>query len=147
MRNSLFTLLPVMTLAACGHAGFAQEPAADEARSAKFVVVGDTGYIPAYERFEDDDKPMRTIGEYMTLMSEEWLERNGSMEGFRPTPWVFETALGSYMEASGMWPVAQGADEICKRIGCDFAAMVGDGSSTDRPSRSRLTSPTRLFLA
>ena len=131
MRNSLFTLLPVMTLAACSHAGFAQEPAADEARSAKFVVVGDTGYIPAYERFEDDDKPMRTIGEYMTLMSEEWLERNGSMEGFRPTPWVFETALGSYMEASGMWPVAQGADEICKRIGCDFAAMVGDNIYPD----------------
>ncbi|MAK62829.1 MAG: serine/threonine protein phosphatase [Ponticaulis sp.] len=133
MRRSLLSLASVMALAACTTAGPAtgQESADSPSRSASFVVVGDTGYIPSYERFDDDEGPMKTIGEYMALMQEDWLERNPDMEGFRPTPWVFESALGSYMEASGMWPVARAADEICRRDGCDFAAMVGDNIYPD----------------
>ena len=133
MRKTLTTLLPAMLFAACSHTAPAvgQNVDAMSDRSASFVVVGDTGYIPSYERFEDDDAPMRTIGDYMALMQEDWLERNPDMEGFRPTPWVFESALGSYMEASGMWPVALAADEVCKRTGCDFATMLGDNIYPD----------------
>lgn len=131
MRTPFIALLPAATLVACAHTSIAQEPAPTAERSANFVVVGDTGYIPSYERYDDDEGPKKTIGDYMALMEEEWLERNATLEGFRPTPWVFETALGGYMEASGMWPIAWAADEICQRKDCDFAAMVGDNIYPD----------------
>nr|WP_257644185.1 metallophosphoesterase [Luteimonas salinisoli] len=98
---------------------------------ASFVVFGDSGYIPSYEQFDDDDVPMRTLGEYLAVEAEEWLERNPSLDGFTPTPWTFESALGSFVPASGMYPVAWAMDDYCSTWGCDFAAMVGDNIYPD----------------
>ncbi len=134
MRSRLSISVATLCLAACAHADLAvSQNSVPEAaqRSASFVVVGDTVYIPSYERYDDDEGPMKTIGEYMALMQEDWLERNPDMTGFRPTPWVYESALGGYMEQSGMWPVARAADEVCKTTGCDFATMVGDNIYPD----------------
>lgn len=127
MPKYLVTALIAAAASACSHIGTAS---ADD-RTARFVVVGDTGYIPSYERPDEDEKVPRTVSEYLALQADDWLERNPDMQGFRPTPWVFESALGGVMEASGMYPVAFAADEICRTLGCDFAAMVGDNIYPD----------------
>lgn len=127
MQKFLLSAVCAFSLAACAHSG----PATAEGRTAKFAVVGDTGYIPSYERYDEDDAPLKTLGAYLEVQMEDWLERNPDLSGFRPTPWVFESALGGYIEASGMYPVARAADEICKRLGCDFATMVGDNIYPD----------------
>lgn len=127
MQTKLMSGLLALALAACSHTGAANA----DGRSASFVVVGDTGYIPSYERYDEDEGPLRTLGDYLAVQAEDWLERNPDLTGFRPTPWVFESALGGYIEASGMYPVAMAADEVCRRRGCDFAAMVGDNIYPD----------------
>jgi tartrate-resistant acid phosphatase type 5 len=127
MNRHFLAVTLALTVSACGHTGAAN---ADE-RSARFVVVGDTGYIPSYERFDADERPHRTLGSYLAAQTADWLERNPDMTGFTPTPWVFESALGGFIEASGMYPVAFAADEICRTLGCDFAAMVGDNIYPD----------------
>ena len=127
MRSLPLAALSLLALSACTTSQLAEA----EPREARFAVVGDTGYIPSYERFEEDDAPMPTLSDYLALMAEDWLERNEDLTGFRPTPWVFESALGSYMEASGMYPVAWATEEICEKLGCDFATMVGDNIYPD----------------
>lgn len=96
-----------------------------------FVVFGDSGYIPSYERPEADEPPLRTAGEYLANEVRDHLERNATLENFRPTPMIFESALGSYIAASGLYPVAWSMDEICRTRGCDFAAMLGDNIYPD----------------
>ena len=127
MYKHLMTALCALSLAACVHSG----PAGAEDRSASFAVLGDTGYIPSYERLDEDETPHRTLSSYLAAQAEDWLERNADMTGFRPTPFVFEAAIGGYMEASGMYPVAFAAEEVCRKLGCDFATMVGDNIYPD----------------
>ncbi|HRO28597.1 MAG TPA: metallophosphoesterase [Luteimonas sp.] len=137
----------------------AASAAGPDARAPSFVVFGDSGYIPSYYELDDDEPPMRTIGEYMAIEVEEWLERNPSLEGFTPTPWTFETAMGSYFQASGMYPVAWAMDEYCRTWNCDFAVMLGDniypdgatlgadGISDERRFRQMLDQPFGAFGA
>lgn len=127
MYKHLVVALGALSLAACANSG----PASAEGRSAGFAVVGDTGYIPSYERLGEEEAPHRTLSEYLAAQAEDWLKRNPDMTGFRPTPWVFESAIGGYIDASGMYPVAYAADEVCRTLGCDFAAMVGDNIYPD----------------
>jgi hypothetical protein len=100
-------------------------------RSASIVIFGDSGYIPSYERLGEDDPPLRSLGEYMAAEVDDWLERNATLEGFTPTPWTFESALGSYIAASGLYPVAWAMEETCRRDGCDFGLMLGDNIYPD----------------
>ncbi|MFN4185167.1 MAG: metallophosphoesterase [Hyphomonas sp.] len=131
MYRHLLMALGALSLAACAHSGPANADGNSNGRSASFAVVGDTGYIPSYERLDKDDTPYRTLSEYLAAQAEDWLERNPVMTGFRPTPWVFESALGGYIDASGMYPVAFAADEVCRTLGCDFATMLGDNVYPD----------------
>jgi len=96
-----------------------------------FLAIGDTGYIPAYEQFDHGETPPRTLGAYMAAEADDWLESHPDLTGFTPTPWVFETAHGGFMNASGMYPVAWAAKEVCRREGCRFAAMLGDNIYPD----------------
>jgi len=105
-------------------------PAA-QATEASFLVFGDSGYIPSYERLDADEPPLRTLGDYLASEARDWLERNPSLDGFTPTPWTFESALGSYMPASGLYPVARAMEELCRSAPCDFAVMVGDNIYPD----------------
>jgi tartrate-resistant acid phosphatase type 5 len=100
-------------------------------RAPSILVFGDSGYIPSYERLDQDDPPHRTLGDYLAAEARDWLERNPSLEGFTPTPWTFESALGSYMPASGLYPVAWAMDEHCRRVGCDLGVMLGDNIYPD----------------
>jgi tartrate-resistant acid phosphatase type 5 len=95
------------------------------------LVFGDSGYIPSYERLDEDEPPLRTLGDYLAAEARDWLERNPSLDGFTPTPWTFESALGSFMPASGLHPVARAMDEHCRRAGCDFGVMLGDNIYPD----------------
>lgn len=104
-----------------------------DARS--FVVFGDSGYIPSYERPDADEPFPRTLGEYLALEVADWLERNPDLTGFKPTPWTFEAALDAWMPASGLHPVARAMDESCRRDGCRFAVMVGDNIYPDGATR------------
>lgn len=105
--------------------------AEDFHRSASIVIFGDSGYIPSYERPDEDDPPLRSLGDYMAAEASDWLERNATLEGFTPTPWTFESALGTYIAASGLYPVAWAMDETCRRSGCDFGVMLGDNIYPD----------------
>ena len=97
----------------------------------KFAVIADTGYAPAYEQPDEDETVPTTLGEYLAMETEDWLKRNPDLTNFVPTPWVFESVLGGYLNASGMYPVARGAQRICARAGCNFATMLGDNLYPD----------------
>ncbi len=105
--------------------------AAQSPREISFVAFGDSGYIPSYERLEADDPLYRTPGAYLAAQAEDWLDHNATLDGFTPTPMVFETALGSYIEQSGLYPVAWAMEEVCRTQGCAFAAMLGDNIYPD----------------
>src|SRR5690606_39334987 len=81
------------------HAADAQPRPSD--REASFVVFGDHGYIPPYEQFDDDEGPIRTLGEYLALEAEDWLERNPSLDGFTPSPWTFVSARATFSQPRG----------------------------------------------
>jgi hypothetical protein len=97
----------------------------------RFVVIGDTGYIPAYETPDDDEPAARTLDDYTVREAAEWLERNASLDDWQITPWTFETTWGGYVAASGLYPVARAASETCRRAGCDFGVMLGDNIYPD----------------
>lgn len=105
--------------------------AAATAAPPSFVVFGDSGYIPSYERPDPDEPLPRTLGDYLALETSDWLERNPDLRGFKPTPWTFEAALDAWMPASGLHPVARAMDETCRREGCRFAVMLGDNIYPD----------------
>lgn len=96
-----------------------------------FVALGDTGYIPAYDQLDEDDERYTTLGAYLGAEAADWLEHNRDLSQFRPTPWQFEPALGSFVAASGMYPVARAAAEVCAREACDFGALMGDNIYPD----------------
>jgi hypothetical protein len=122
-----------LCLALLALAGMALDAGATESvrRSASIVVFGDSGYIPSYERMDEDEPPLRSLGDYLAAEAKDWLERNATLEGFAPTPWTFESALGSYIAASGLYPVAWAMDETCRQAGCDFGVMLGDNIYPD----------------
>jgi len=105
--------------------------AAGGSRSASIVIFGDSGYIPSYERPDADEPPLRTLGDYYAAEARDWLESHPTLDGFTPAPWTFESALGSYLPASGLHPVALAMDEHCRRAGCDFGVMLGDNIYPD----------------
>jgi tartrate-resistant acid phosphatase type 5 len=126
--ESLSRLLLLLVLA-----GSAATAGAGEAtrRPASIVIFGDSGYIPSYERLDADEPPLRSLGDYLAAETRDWLERNPTLDGFTPTPWTFESALGSYIAASGLYPVAWAMDETCRNAGCDFGVMLGDNIYPD----------------
>jgi len=91
----------------------------------RFVVFGDSGYIPAYEDFAQGEAPFTTLEAYLAEERSAWEKRHNPSE-FRPAPAVFESSLGSFMPASGLYPVAWAMEDTCRSKGCQFAAMLGD---------------------
>lgn len=124
-----------------------------------FALIGDTGYIPAYEAPDEDEGPFASLNEYLAAQAKDWLERNSDMTGFAPTPWVFDSALGGYTEASGLYPVSRAASEVCQKKGCRFGVLLGDniypngatlgadGISDDRRFRDMIDKPYGKFGA
>jgi tartrate-resistant acid phosphatase type 5 len=107
-------------------------PASDGGRrAASMVIFGDSGYIPSYERPDADEPPLRTLGEFYAAEARDWLESHPTLDGFTPAPWTFESALGGYLPASGLYPVASAMDETCRRVGCNFGVMLGDNIYPD----------------
>ena len=96
----------------------------------RIALIGDTGYIPAYETV-DEDEHYATLDEYVAAEAADWIKKNGSLGGFVVSPWVFESATGSFMPASGLYPVARAAEEVCKTEGCDFGVLLGDNIYPD----------------
>lgn len=91
----------------------------------RFAVFGDSGYIPAYEDFDEDEAAFTTIEDYREEQRSSWEKRHNTSK-FRPAPAVFESSLGSFMPASGLYPVAWAMEDTCRSRGCQFAAMLGD---------------------
>lgn len=100
------------------------------AREARIVLIGDTGYIPAYEML-DESEQFSTLDEYVAAEAADWLKKNGSLHDFVLSPWVLESVNGSFMAASGLYPVARSAQEVCARQGCDFGVLLGDNIYPD----------------
>lgn len=96
----------------------------------RIVLIGDTGYIPAYETL-DEDEQFSTLDEYVAAEAADWIKKNGSLNGFVLSPWVLESVTGSFMPASGLYPVARAAQEVCQSQGCDFGVLLGDNIYPD----------------
>ncbi len=105
--------------------------AAATAAPPSFVVFGDSGYIPSYERPDPDEPFPRTLGDYLSLETSDWLERNPDLRGFKPTPWTFEAALDAWMPASGLHPVARAMDETCYGKAWGFMRLTLDDDALD----------------
>ena len=117
--RSVFVLLLSLVLSAPLHAD------STTTTPIRFPVIGDTGYIPAYESLDADER-YDTFDAYAAAEAAAWLKKNGSLEGFILTPPVLESVHGSFMPASGLYPVARAAQEICNTRGCDFGILLGD---------------------
>jgi len=96
----------------------------------RFVVYGDSGYIPAYEDFDEDEAPLSTVEAYLADSRSAWEEKHNTSE-FQPPPMVFESSLGSFMPASGLYPVAWSMQQTCREKTCQFAVMLGDNVYPD----------------
>lgn len=96
----------------------------------RFVVFGDSGYIPAYEDFDEDEAPFSTVEAYLAEERSAWEKRHNTAE-FQPAPMMFESSLGSFMPASGLYPVAWSMHQTCRENGCQFAVMLGDNVYPD----------------
>ena len=160
MRSALAALTSALLLSAFAlvpQAAAAQGGGPAKTHEISFVALGDTGYIPAYDTPDDDYPRFRTLGEYLGNEATDWLEHNRNLSGFRATPWQFEPAIGGFVPASGMYPVAMAAAEVCKREDCDFGALMGDniypdgatlgadGISDERRFREMLDQPFGTF--
>ncbi len=96
----------------------------------RFVVFGDSGYIPAYEDFDEDEAPFSTVEAYLAEERSAWEKRHNTAE-FLPAPMMFESSLGSFMPASGLYPVAWSMHQTCREKYCQFAVMLGDNVYPD----------------
>ncbi len=110
---------------------FSASPALLAEEAIHFVAFGDSGYIPAYERPDPEEPLPTTLGDYLALEAADWIEHHGNLKDFTPTPWVFESSLGGYLAASGLYPVAKAMTEQCARDRCRFALMLGDNIYPD----------------
>lgn len=117
----------MLALSLCAGAHIAQ---ADDKTVFRFAVFGDSGYIPAYEDFDEDEAPFTTVEAYLAEERSAWEKRHNPGE-FRPAPMVFESSLGSFMPASGLYPVAWAMEDTCAGQGCQFAIMLGDNVYPD----------------
>ncbi|WP_162300049.1 metallophosphoesterase [Kineobactrum sediminis] len=95
-----------------------------------FVIFGDSGYIPAYEDVDTDETPLVTVEDYLAEERSAWEKRHNTTE-FKPAPMVFESTVGGFLPASGLYPVAWAMEDTCKQKGCQFAAMLGDNVYPD----------------
>lgn len=102
----------------------------EEPSAFRFAIFGDSGYIPAYEDFDEDEAPRTTVEAYLAEERSAWEKRHNPGE-FRPAPMVFESSLGSFMPASGLYPVAWAMEDTCAGQGCQFAIMLGDNVYPD----------------
>ena len=161
MRPTLAALTAALLLStlAAPPTALAQGSDAPRRHEISFVALGDTGYIPAYDTPDADDPRFRTLGEYLGNEAAEWLDHNRDLSAFRATPWQFEPAIGGFVPASGMYPVAMAAAEVCQQEACDFGALMGDniypdgatlgadGISDERRFREMLDQPFGKFGA
>jgi hypothetical protein len=129
MQNKIRNLLPA--LACLVISGFALADNSNPNKVINITVFGDHGVIPFYDPLDEDALPLTTIGDYMAEQAADHLKKNHTMEGFSPTPAMFEPAQGSWVSASGMYPVAWAQKENCEQQGCDFALMLGDNIYPD----------------
>lgn len=116
----------VLILSLCCSACAAQA----EERAFRFALFGDSGYIPAYEDFDEDEAPLTTVEAYLKEERSAW-EKRYNLAEFRPAPMVFESTSGSFMPASGLYPVAWAMQDTCASKGCQFAVMLGDNVYPD----------------
>jgi len=96
----------------------------------RFAVFGDSGYIPAYEDADANEPAPTTVEAYLAEQREAWEKRHNNSE-FRPAPSVFESTLGGFLPASGLYPVAWSMQDRCNQQGCEFAVMLGDNIYPD----------------
>lgn len=115
-----------LTLCLCA-AGFVAQA---ENTSFRFAIFGDSGYIPAYEDFDEDETPITSLEAYLDEERSAW-EKRHNRSTFKPAPMVFESTLGSFVPASGLYPVAWAMEDTCAKQGCQFAAMLGDNVYPD----------------
>jgi tartrate-resistant acid phosphatase type 5 len=105
--------------------------AGDSSLSVGFIAFGDTGYHADYIEEEDYVPPVATLQEFNEIARLDWLEDHRAPEDFTPPVPHFLEQHGSYIEASGLTPVANAMKTYCQSTECEFSVMLGDNIYPD----------------
>ena len=96
-----------------------------------FIAFGDSGYHADYIEAEDYVPPRSTLEEFNALARLDWVEDRRVSKEFTPPVPYFMQEHGSYVEASGMMPVANAMMTFCETAECAFSVMLGDNIYPD----------------
>lgn len=96
-----------------------------------FIAFGDSGYHTDYLKIKQYTPPKPTEKDYLKAEYEDWLEKGLASEDFVPPPGEFVEAVGSIVNASGLYPVADAMKSFCLKEECEFSVMLGDNIYPD----------------
>jgi len=134
-RNTVLPglLLVAVALGACSSRDAPEgSPAqADSPLSVGFIAFGDSGYH--YDYIDEDDvvPPRATLADFEALERLDWIEDRRVLDEFVPPPAQFLKEHGSFVEASGLFPVASAIKNHCEAMACSFSVMLGDNIYPD----------------
>lgn len=96
-----------------------------------FIAFGDSGYHTDYLKESQFTPARATKQEFEDFEYAEWLEDGHQPEDFVPPPSTFVGAVGSMVDASGLYPVANAMKSFCTQEECKFSVMLGDNIYPD----------------
>ncbi|MEP1446061.1 MAG: metallophosphoesterase [Paraglaciecola sp.] len=96
-----------------------------------FIAFGDSGYHTDYLK-EKQFTPLKpTRQDFIDFEYAEWIKKGHKPEDFVPPPSEFVEAVGSMVDASGLYPVADAMKSFCLKEECEFSVMLGDNIYPD----------------
>jgi hypothetical protein len=96
-----------------------------------FVAFGDSGYYYDYLKPSQINEVYTTKEAYLASQKADWLDDKKLPEEFLPVPPYYLSSIGGYLEASGLFPVAQSMKTYCQSSDCQFSVMLGDNIYPD----------------
>lgn len=105
--------------------------AASTADRVSFLAFGDSGYDYRFNEIEQATDLNETEEEFINQRRRKWLKKGYPAYDFHAPPRDYIASLKSYVEASGLFPVADAMHDFCLKGSCDFALMLGDNIYPD----------------
>ena len=93
-----------------------------------FLAFGDSGLHYDYVK---KGTPAPTLEQFIAKHRRYWIEDRRPAAEFAPPPAYFLQKHGSFVMASGMYPVASAMKRHCRNVSCEFALMLGDNIYPD----------------
>ncbi len=91
-----------------------------------FIAFGDSGYHMDYLQEKQFVPSRKNLEAFIAFEKNDWVEDGRPLNEFIVPPNEYVPAVGSMIESSGMYPVAQAMKSFCKTASCQFSVMLGD---------------------